>query len=140
MPRELAPHIVIVLVCGFILFFAMALTPAEEGLPYLRLAKIPMPHSCMFNNLTGYPCPGCGLSRSIVSAVHGELADSLAFHRLGLITVFYIILQLLSGMTYITMPATRVRLNSARNILNRSFIILAVLFGINWIITLILCL
>ena len=41
------------------------------------------PPLCPFRLLTGLPCPGCGLTRSLVCLLHGDLAMSLAFHPLG---------------------------------------------------------
>ncbi|TKV59293.1 DUF2752 domain-containing protein [Nakamurella flava] len=41
------------------------------------------PVVCPFRLLTGLPCPGCGLTRSWVFAVHGDLDASLAAHPFG---------------------------------------------------------
>src|SRR5213082_114107 len=41
------------------------------------------PPLCPFRLLTGLPCPGCGLTRSVVSLAHGDLAAALTFHPLG---------------------------------------------------------
>jgi hypothetical protein len=38
---------------------------------------------CLFNKLTGLPCPGCGLTRSFCALGHGELGRAVAFHPLG---------------------------------------------------------
>lgn len=38
---------------------------------------------CPFFQLTGFPCPLCGLTRSWHSALHGDLTASFAFHELG---------------------------------------------------------
>lgn len=138
MLRDLAPHLVIILVCCSILALSVILTPVEEGEPFLKLGKIPVPHSCMFKNLTGYPCPGCGLSRSLVSVLHGDPAAGFTYHRLGLITLFYIVLQLLTRMSFIIFPSTRIRFARAGRYLDRGIIFLGVLFGLNWIITLII--
>jgi hypothetical protein len=42
-------------------------------------------YKCGFKELTGYDCPTCGISRSIHSATHFELADSFNHNPLGLI-------------------------------------------------------
>ena len=42
-----------------------------------------MPSICLFHNLTGWPCPGCGLTRSWVSMAHGHFADAFVWHPLG---------------------------------------------------------
>jgi hypothetical protein len=41
------------------------------------------PPLCTFRNLTGYDCPGCGLTRSVVGFLHGDVAGSLRAHPLG---------------------------------------------------------
>ena len=42
------------------------------------------PVICPFRLLTGLPCPGCGLTRSWVFALHGDIGASLAAHPFGL--------------------------------------------------------
>ncbi len=45
------------------------------------------PSFCPFRMTTGLPCPGCGLTRSVVALAHGDLGGSLYFHPLGLLVV-----------------------------------------------------
>ena len=45
------------------------------------------PITCAFRALTGLPCPGCGLTRSVVALGNGELGHSIAEHPLGLAIV-----------------------------------------------------
>jgi hypothetical protein len=52
---------------------SLAWTPPDEGGFVL----------CIFNRITGLPCPGCGLTRSFCALGHGELARAAAFHPLG---------------------------------------------------------
>lgn len=40
---------------------------------------------CMLKNLTGAPCPGCGVTRSCSNFVRGNFRRSVQFHPLGLI-------------------------------------------------------
>jgi len=42
---------------------------------------------CAFNILTGAPCPGCGLTRSVTHAAHGSWIDAWYYHPFG-ITIF----------------------------------------------------
>ena len=45
------------------------------------------PVLCPFRRITGLPCPGCGLTRSWVYAVHGRWTDSALAHPFGLLTI-----------------------------------------------------
>ncbi|BDI32962.1 hypothetical protein CCAX7_50130 [Capsulimonas corticalis] len=42
-----------------------------------------IPSICPFYQLTGLPCPGCGLTRAFVLLSHGDWRQSLAFHPMG---------------------------------------------------------
>jgi hypothetical protein len=92
---------------------------------------------CVLRATTGVPCPGCGLSRSIVSAMHGDLGMSLAYHRLGLLTLVYVFLQFSCRLGIFVIPRWRAHLIRYGRFLNKGIIVLAILFGINWIATLI---
>lgn len=37
---------------------------------------------CLFTNLTGHRCPGCGMTRAVFCVLHGELAEAWACNRL----------------------------------------------------------
>ena len=45
------------------------------------------PSLCPFKRVTGLPCPGCGMTRSVVTLLHGDLAASLYYHPLGIAVV-----------------------------------------------------
>src|ERR1035437_8756 len=45
------------------------------------------PILCPFRLVTGLPCPGCGLTRSWVYLMHGDVGQSLYFHPLGPISL-----------------------------------------------------
>src|SRR5690348_8340698 len=42
-----------------------------------------VPSLCLFHHLTGLPCPGCGMTRSVVCCAHGAWGQAVAFHPLG---------------------------------------------------------
>lgn len=41
------------------------------------------PSFCPFKLMTGLPCPGCGMTRSVVALLHGDVTGSAYFHPLG---------------------------------------------------------
>jgi hypothetical protein len=51
------------------------------------LARWNPPHLplCTFQRLTGRPCPGCGMTRSMMALTHGDLLRSLRMHPLGVV-------------------------------------------------------
>ncbi len=63
--------------------------------PLLLLAFLaPLPHGpaghiaglpslCLFHNLTGWPCLGCGMTRALVCFAHGRAAEAVLFHPLA---------------------------------------------------------
>ena len=50
-----------------VVLIASALTEAPAHLPFTP---------CIFRNLTGLPCPGCGMTRGFVAMGHGRIGDA----------------------------------------------------------------
>ena len=44
---------------------------------------------CPLKMLTGFPCPSCGITKSIVYLYEGDILTSLSYHLLGPIVVFF---------------------------------------------------
>lgn len=75
---------------GLARLLGVALRPATVvALGLLAGALVPLgwltstPSFCPFKVTTGLPCPGCGLTRSAVALLHGDLSTSVFFHPLG---------------------------------------------------------
>jgi hypothetical protein len=85
--------------------FALGLRPASSvPLALVAGACIPLtvvtggPSLCPFKVITGLPCPGCGLTRSVVALLHGELMTSVYFHPLGTpLVLFLVVLALIDA-------------------------------------------
>jgi hypothetical protein len=133
---ELTPYLIILLLCSVILGGAAILKPSTPEAPSLQVGRITLPNVCIFRATTGLPCPGCGLTRSIVAAAHGHMAASISHHRLGLLTLIYVILQFVFNLSYISISKWRGSLYRYIKLLHKGMIILAVLFFLNWILTL----
>lgn len=54
--------------------------------------KIHLP-TCEVLKRTGHVCPGCGLTRSIVTLYQGNLELSLRYHKSGILVIMFLILQ-----------------------------------------------
>jgi len=129
---ELFAHWIVLFFCAGILLGGLVLSLPKAGSPYIYIGQIPIPDTCSFKNLTGLPCPGCGLMRSIVAAMHGNFRASLMYHRLGLLTLAYVCFQFLYRLVLIVVPPLRVCTFGLGKILNRGIIVLAVLYVLNW--------
>jgi hypothetical protein len=62
------------------------------------------PPLCPFRLLTGLPCPGCGLTRSVVCTLHGDLASAMMFHPLGPLVVAALALAVLVELLGARLP------------------------------------
>jgi hypothetical protein len=59
------------------------------------------PSFCPFKVLTGLPCPGCGMTRSVVTLLHGDLGMSVYYHPLGIALVAVMVaLAVIDGWTW----------------------------------------
>jgi hypothetical protein len=135
---ELIPYLIVLILCSVILGGAIIFTPSTPEAPSLQVGSITFPNICIFRATTGLPCPGCGLTRSIVAAAHGHLAVSFSHHRLGLLTLIYIFLQFVFNLSYLSIPKWRKPLSRHIRLLHKGIMPLAVLFLLNWILTLVL--
>ena len=71
------------------------------------------PVLCPMRRLTGHPCPACGLTRSVVSSLHGRLGDALAFNPFGpvvLLLVLAVTAVVVARAAGMTTPLERLRL------------------------------
>lgn len=88
--------------------------PTSMWLRFAGLAALPpvvwalarydvLPHMplCLFEIWTGRPCPGCGMTRSMLRLSQGDVAGSLRMHPLGV---------LLAGFFLATLAGTAVGL------------------------------
>ena len=73
------------------------------------------------------------MSRSIVAALHGDIAASLYYHNLGLLVLGYILLQFVFRLGIILFPNKRSGLVKYGKYLNLGLIVILALLGINWV-------
>jgi hypothetical protein len=98
-----------------------------------RWNVLPPMKLCIFQIVTGRPCPGCGMTRSILGLARGDVAASLRMHPLGVV---------LAGLYFATTAATSVgfvrggdpvaRFMERRGI--QLVVALVVLFVLQWIV------
>lgn len=47
---------------------------------------------CIFKNVTGWACPSCGITRSVLSLLHGRIGEALWINPLGIVAALLLIL------------------------------------------------
>lgn len=64
---------------------------------------------CPFKMVTGFPCPGCGITKSLVYFYQGDLYKSISYHILGpfviafcWVTIVVLITELITKKEYFT--------------------------------------
>jgi hypothetical protein len=110
---------------------ALMLQPAPPA-GALSLAGIELPGVCAFKAATGVPCPGCGLTRSFVSAVRGDLSTSLAHHRMGAVILFYLLAQLGRQAAWLGFPGRRAAVEGFGSYLDKGLIVVAAALLVAW--------
>ena len=70
-------RVTLLLLFGGVMVAAYLLPLSPVGLPL-----------CLFKVVTGYPCAGCGLTRSVIAAAHGRFGESFRWHPMGLLLVW----------------------------------------------------
>ncbi len=78
--RERQSDLVMIIVCAAIVVASIVLTPSDS---VVTLFGWELPGLCVFKNLTGMDCPGCGLTRSFTFMGHGDLRRAFDLHWLG---------------------------------------------------------
>ncbi len=58
---------------------------------------------CSFRALTGLPCPGCGLTRSMLATAHGDLSRAWTMHPIGIL--FFALLLAAATLAFLPRPA-----------------------------------
>ena len=81
----------LILICAGAIFAAFWLTPGAER---VAIYGVEIPEICGVKNLTGWSCPGCGLTRSWTYLVRGDLWTSLQMNWLGPIFFLAAVLQI----------------------------------------------
>ena len=56
---------------------------------------------CPFKMLTGFPCPGCGITKSLVYCFEGDWYKSFYYHILGPFVILFCIITILVLITEI---------------------------------------
>jgi hypothetical protein len=78
-------------ICVVVVGLALLMTPSSAE---ISLFGWDVPILCTFRRLTGWPCPGCGLTRSFVFLAHGQLADAFRMNVFGPFAFVWVLAQI----------------------------------------------
>jgi hypothetical protein len=111
----------------------LLMDPVAGGSGRLGLAGHALPGLCAFYELTGIPCPGCGLTRAWVFVLHGDLGASLSHHPLGWLVLLYALAQGARHVAWLAIPARRGRIERHGSRLDRGIVALGILLVLVWV-------
>ena len=84
---------------------------------------------CVFNRVTGVPCPGCGMTRAAQSVLAGRILQGWLYNPL----VSSFMAMLAATVLLRALFARRMELNLSKRQTKAAWIIIAALFTANWI-------
>lgn len=76
---------------------------------------------CVFHEVTGLYCPGCGITRTVLSLIHGDLPQAFRFNMLVFV---------LAPMYLAYAISTKYKWNMTKNAIMACMLGLTLLFGI----------
>lgn len=59
---------------------------------YYNLQHVNAPTLCFIKNITGIPCPSCGVTRSILALFKGNILEAIWINPLGLIVMIFLLM------------------------------------------------
>lgn len=91
--RAWSHHAAFLVASGLVLVLAAVLEVRDQRVTLPGMG-IGLPDSCWFKRLTGWGCPGCGLTRSMICLVHGNFFEAWRFNPGGYLFFLLIAAQL----------------------------------------------
>jgi hypothetical protein len=96
-------------VLGLCLLTVVAVWGARVSDRDLTVCGARVPAMCLLSRLSGRPCPGCGLTRSVVLALHGQWTASCARHSSGVWVMLYFGAQIAARVSLLVRPTASLR-------------------------------
>lgn len=93
-PANITQHLILLGIGIAVPLLGAMLVVDGERIAFAFAPDWQFPHLCSSRVLFDVQCPGCGLTRSIVHLMHGDVAESFAVHHLGGLVLALIVLQI----------------------------------------------
>ena len=85
-----------------------------------------IPLFCPFKALTGIPCPGCGMTRAILSITKGDFHGAFSYNPFSFFLLFMVVISVVPGKQAEKLPSI------APIVMNYFFIVVLVTILIYW--------
>jgi hypothetical protein len=77
-----------------VLLTSMAVLGGIALLAWYPAAAATVPRLCLFRALLGIPCPGCGITTSLIAVAAGDRVTSWQSNPVGIFLFYFLVLQL----------------------------------------------
>jgi hypothetical protein len=136
LPQDSLTHGMYFLICSVLVIAPFFLSCSDEPGAPVRIAGVSLPPSCP-SKLVGLECPGCGMTHAFVLLTHGQIRESVRWHRLGTLLYAFFLTQVFFRACALCRPELRSNAHAAAFQYYTSSAIIVLLLG-NWIATLFL--
>ena len=92
--RELRFHWLMLLLAIGVLSLSAMLHVRDGRQVLLPIWNVPLPSLCTFKRVSGFDCPGCGLTRSFISLAGGDLASAWRYNAAGIFLFLLLVFQI----------------------------------------------
>ncbi len=120
-PSQLRTRAIIIIGVGLIFLAALLFDPEQFSIS-----------SCYFRELTGHPCPSCGLTRSLHAMAHLNFQQAMAFHPMGMIFFIALLIWLFIAVAEIILRKP-IRIDLSNGMKKFAVISLILIWAIWWI-------
>jgi hypothetical protein len=126
MERYLIPRKIALVAAG--IFISIAILHVTGVTSADRLAGA-IPLFCPFKVLTGIPCPGCGMTRALISMTKGDFHGALGYNPFSFFLLFMVIASVVPGKQAEKLPSI------TPVVMNYAFIVVLIAVLVFWFFT-----
>ncbi len=91
---QIKANAALLVVCSAVLLASLLLEVRDSGGVAVPGLEPSLPGSCLFQRLTGWDCPGCGLTRCFISLAHGRPRQAAHYNPAGIVFFAVVLLQI----------------------------------------------
>lgn len=92
---------------------------------------------CIFKNITGIPCAGCGSIRALTSLVKGDLLKALYYNPVTVVLFFAFVFLVIMSVVDIVLKKHYVNSILYKKLKTSEYIIIIIVFLSNWMFNII---